>query len=62
MIRPRFGRPCFVCTVETVPAQRIAYLQSQAALERRRFLKSDIVCVDCDRLRDRDGATVEPRR
>ena len=61
LMRPRFGQPCFVCGA-TVPTQRIAFLQSEAALAKRRFLKSDIVCVNCDRLRDRDGATVEPRR
>jgi hypothetical protein len=60
LMRPRFGQPCFVCGA-TVPTQRIAFLRSEAALERRRFLKSDIVCFPCDRLRDRDGATVEPR-
>jgi hypothetical protein len=62
LIRPRFGHPCFVCRVEPVPPQRVAFLRSEAALARRRFLKSDILCVHCDRLRDRDGATVEPRR
>ena len=61
LMRPRFGQPCFVCG-ETVATQRIAFLQSEAALAKRRFLKSDIVCVPCDRLRDRDGATVELRR
>ncbi len=60
LIRPRFGQPCFVCRA-MVPTQRIAFLQSEAALERRRFLKSDILCVGHGRAK-RPGATVEPRR
>jgi hypothetical protein len=60
LIRPRFGQPCFACG-ETVPTQRIAFLQSEAALERRRFLKSDILCVYHGPPK-RPGATVEPRR
>jgi hypothetical protein len=60
LVRPRFGQPCFACG-ETVPTQRIAFLQSEAALERRRFLKSDFLCVDHGQPK-RPGATVEPRR
>ncbi len=60
LIRPRFGQPCFVCRA-TVPMQRIDFLQSEAALERRRFLKSDILCVEHGPAK-RSGATVEPRR
>jgi hypothetical protein len=60
LMRPRFGQPCFVCG-ETVPMQRIVFLQSEAALERRRFLKSDILCVEHGPAK-RPGATVEPRR
>jgi hypothetical protein len=60
LMRPRFGQPCFVCG-ETVPTQRIAFLQSEAALERRLFLKSDILCVKHGPAK-RPGATVEPRR
>ena len=60
LIRPRFGQPCFVCRA-TVPTQRIDFLQSEAALERRRFLKSDILCVEHGPAK-RPGATVEPRR
>ena len=60
LMRPRFGQPCFVCRA-TVPTQRIAFLQSEAALERRRFLKSDILCVEHGPAK-RPGATVEPRR
>ena len=60
LIRPRFGQPCFVCRA-TVPTQRIAVLQSEAALERRRFLKSDILCAEHGPAK-RPGATVEPRR
>ena len=59
-IRPRLGQPCFVCRA-TVPTQRVAFLQSEAALERRRFLKSDILCVEHGPAK-RPGATVEPRR
>jgi hypothetical protein len=60
LMRPRFGQPCFVCG-EMVPTQRIAFLRSEATLERRRFLKSDILCVDHGPPK-RPGATVEPRR
>jgi len=60
LIRPRFGQPCFVCRA-TVPTQRIAFLQAEAALERRRFLKNDILCVEHGPAK-RLGATVEPRR
>jgi hypothetical protein len=60
LMRPRFGQPCFVCGA-TVPTQRIAFLQSEAALEKRRFLKSDILCV-AHGPEKRPGATVEPRR
>jgi hypothetical protein len=60
LIRPRFGEPCFVCRA-TVPTQRIVVLQSEAALERRRFLKSDILCVEHGPAK-RPGAAVEPRR
>jgi hypothetical protein len=60
LIRPRFGQPCFVCRA-TVPTHRIAFSQSEAALERRQFLKSDILCVEHGPAK-RPGATVEPRR
>jgi hypothetical protein len=60
LMRPRFGQPCFVCRA-TVPTQRIAFLQSEAALGKRRFLKSDILCVEHAPPK-RPCATVEPRR
>ena len=61
LMRPRFGQPCFVCRVEPVPAQRVAFLRSESTLAKRRFLKSDILCVE-HRPAKRPGATVEPRR
>jgi hypothetical protein len=44
--RPRFGQPCFDCG-EPVSTQRIQALQRNAEIERRRWLKSDLVCVCC---------------
>ena len=46
LIRPRFGQPCFDCG-EPVSTQRIQALQRNAEIERRRWLKSDLVCVCC---------------
>jgi len=59
LVRPRFGQPCFQCGA-IVPTQRVASLQSEAALERRRFLKSDILCVEHGPAK-RPGASIEPR-
>jgi hypothetical protein len=42
LIRPRFGQPCFECG-EPVLTQRIQALQRNAEIERRRWLKSDLV-------------------
>jgi hypothetical protein len=73
LIRPRFGQPCFDCG-EPVSTQRIQALQRNAdltllpvggapaaGLTGRRFLKSDILCVEHGPAK-RPGATVEPRR
>jgi hypothetical protein len=46
LIRARFGQPCFECG-EPVSTQRIQALQSIAESQRRRWLKSDLVCVVC---------------
>ncbi len=46
MIRPRLGQPCFDCG-EPVSTQRIQALQRIAESQRRRWLKSDLVCVVC---------------
>ena len=46
LIRPRFGQPCFDCG-EPVSTQRIQTLQRNAEIERRRWLKSDLVCACC---------------
>ena len=46
LIRPRFGQPCFDCG-EPVSTQRIQALQRIAESQRRRWLKSDLVCVVC---------------
>ena len=46
LIRPRFGHPCFDCS-EPVSTQRIQALQRTAESERRRWLKSDLVCLVC---------------
>ncbi len=46
LIRARFGQPCFDCG-EPVSTQRIQVLQRNAEIERRRWLKSDLVCVCC---------------
>ena len=46
LIRARFGQPCFDCG-EPVSTQRIQALQRNAEIERRRGLKSDLVCACC---------------
>ena len=46
VIHLRFGQPCFECR-EPVPTQRIRTLQRIAENEQRRWLKSDLVCVEC---------------
>ena len=46
LICPRFGQPCFDCG-EPVATQRIQALQRIAESQRRRWLKSDLVCVVC---------------
>ena len=46
LIRPPFGHPCFDCG-EPVSTQRIQALQRKAEIERRRWLKSDLVCAFC---------------
>jgi hypothetical protein len=48
ILRPRFGQPCFVCE-DRVPEPRIRMLREVAATRRRRFLKSDVICVACER-------------
>jgi hypothetical protein len=51
LIRPRFGQPCFDCD-EPVSTQRIQALQRIAESQRRRWLKSDLVCVVCANKRE----------
>ncbi len=51
LIRPRFGQPCFDCG-EAVSTQRIQALQCLAEIQRRRWLKSDLVCVVCANKRE----------
>ena len=58
LVRPRFGQPCFDCG-EPVSTQRIQALQRNAEIERRRWLKSDLVCVCCANKREiAEGAGV----
>ncbi len=51
LIRPRFGQPCFDCR-EPVSTQRIQALQRIAESQRRRWLKSDLVCIVCANKRE----------
>ncbi len=51
LVRPRFGQPCFDCG-EPVSTQRIQSLQRIAESQRRRWLKSDQVCVACANKRE----------
>ena len=51
LIRPRHGQPCFDCG-EPVSTQRIQVLQRIAESQRRRWLKSDLVCVVCANKRE----------
>ena len=66
VIRPRFGQPCFLCP-NTVPWQRIRMLQTNAAEAGALWLKSDVVCTECEcRARKSEGrvevTTTRPRR
>lgn len=66
VIRPRFGQPCFQCEA-TVPYARILIIEESAIAWQRSLLKSDIVCVDCERRAQRAEGPVEvtttrPRR
>jgi RNA polymerase-binding transcription factor DksA len=51
LIRPRFCQPCFDCG-EPVSTQRIQALQHNAEIKRRRWLKSDLLCVYCANKRE----------
>jgi len=51
LIRPRFGQPGLDCG-EPVSTQRIEALQRIAESQRRRWLKSDLVCVVCANKRE----------
>ena len=61
VIRPRFGRPCFECN-ETVPKQRVDALHERAAKSGLALLKSDLLCVACERARDAQGIGHVERR
>ncbi len=51
LIRPRFGQPSFHFG-EPVSMRRIQALQRIAESQRRRRLKSDLVCVVCANKRE----------
>jgi len=51
LIRPRFGQPRFDCG-EPMSTQRIQALQRIAESQRRRWLKSDLLCVVCANKRE----------
>ena len=61
LVRPRFGQPCFDCG-EPVSTQRIQALQRNAEIERRRWLKSDLVCVSCANKREIAERAGVPRK
>jgi hypothetical protein len=66
VIHARFGQPCFICE-NTVPSQRIRILQDNAAMAGLPWLKSDIICAECERrAREAEGpievTTTRPRR
>ena len=61
VIRPRFGRPCFECG-ETVPKQRIDEMHKRATECGRVVLKSDILCIGCEREREAKGLGHVERR
>ena len=61
LIRPRFGQPCFDCG-EPVSTQRIEALQRNAEIERRRWLKSDLVCACCTNKREIGERAGVPRK
>ena len=61
LIRPRFSQPCFDCG-EPMSTQRIQALQRNAEIERRRWLKSDLVCVCCANKREIAEMAGVPRK
>ena len=61
LICPRFGQPCFDCG-EPVSTQRIQALQCNAEIERRRWLKSDLVCACCANKREIAERAGVPRK
>ena len=61
VIRPRFGRPCFECG-DTVLKQRVDHLHERAAKAVRILLKSDLLCVSCEREREAKGIGHVERR
>ncbi len=61
VIRPRFGQPCFECG-DNVPATRVVKLKDKVAEGGRRWLKSDLLCVECQKRNDeRDLVAFEKR-
>jgi RNA polymerase-binding transcription factor DksA len=61
VIRPRFGRPCFECG-DPVPLARAKILEDDAAVLGRNLLKSDLLCVECQRASEiQTGVVVTPR-
>lgn len=58
VLHVQFSHPCFVCD-RPVPIVRACALAQQACTEKRKPLKSDIICVACEtRERARNAVTV----
>jgi hypothetical protein len=60
ILRPRFGELCFLCEVNPVPAPRAEALKRHAAERGRPWLKSDLLCVECEQRGDRVAMGLEP--
>jgi hypothetical protein len=56
VLRPKFGQACFLCS-NPVPWPRIRMLQTNAAETGTPWLKSDVVCIDCQRLAGAENVT-----
>jgi hypothetical protein len=61
VIRPRFGQPCFECG-ENVSKQRLDELRQRAENASVALLKSDRLCVDCEKRRLAEGMAIVERR
>lgn len=53
VVRPVFGQPCGDCEMQ-VPHGRVRILEADAAAKGHPFLKMNIICCDCQSLRENE--------